>query len=182
MTTSPVSNQSIYQDLRTFHQNRSSDLKQLGQALQSGDLDSAQQVFDALVALGQGGPFSNAEPFRRSDRVSDFNAIGQALQAGDLRGAQLAFATLQATWGKQQTSPPVQQSPATVVTLGTMPPTFQPPQTMPPTIEPQGTMPPTFAPPESKPPATQTQGTMPPTFNPRTISVGVFGRNLDAQA
>lgn len=203
MTTSAVSNQSIYQDIRAFHQNRSNDLKQLGQALQSGDLNAAQQAFDALTALGQGGPFSNAEPFRRSDRVTDFNAIGQALQSGDLNGAQSAFATLLATWGKHQTSPPVQQSPAAVVTFSpvpptfqppsantpatqvqwTMPPTFQPPQIMPPTIEPQGTMPPTFQPPEGIPPATQTQGTMPPTFKPpEAISVGSLEKSFEAEA
>ena len=79
MTTSPVSNQTIQQDVRAFHQTRSSDLKQLSQALQSGDLNGAQQAFDALVTLGQGGPFSNAEPFRRSDRVADFNAVGNTI-------------------------------------------------------------------------------------------------------
>src|SRR5215470_17944416 len=54
------------------------------------------------------------------NRSADLNAIGQALQSGDLNGAQSAFATLLATWNKPQTAPP--PSPATVVTLGPMPP------------------------------------------------------------
>jgi hypothetical protein len=86
MTTSPVSNQSIHQEIRAFNQSRNSD---------------------------------------------------------------------------QQTAPPSQESPATVVTLGPMPPAFQPPAT-----QPQGTMPPTFKPPVTKPPATQMHETMPPTFQP----------------
>lgn len=183
MTASPVSNQSIYQEIQTFHSNRSSDLKQLGQALQSGDLNASQQAFDALVTLGQSGPFNNAEPFRRSDRVADFNAIGQALQAGDLSGAQSAFATLLATWGKQQTAPPAQQSPAVVVTLGPMPPTFKPPDTNPPATQVHWTMPPTFQPPETKPPAIEPQGTMPPTFKPpEAPSVGSVQAGFEAEA
>lgn len=203
MTTSPVSNQSIYQDVRAFHQSRSGDLKQLSQALQSGDLNAAQQAYDSLVALGQGGPFSNAEPFRRSDRVTDFTAIGQALQVGDLNAAQSAFATLQATWSRYQTTPPVPESAATVVTLSPMPPTFAPPETKPPATQPLDTMPPAFKPPQSNPPRTQRDETMPPTFKrpetkpaateahrttpptfkpPHAISIGALGANFETEA
>ena len=99
MATAAVSNVSIFQEIRNFYQDRRSDLGQLSSALQGGDLNAAQQAYNELVSLGQGGPFSNAEPFSRSDRASDFEAIGQALQAGDLAGAQTAFANLQDTFG-----------------------------------------------------------------------------------
>jgi hypothetical protein len=168
MSTSPVSNASIHQEIQAFNQNRRSDLQQLGQALQSGDLAAAQQAYNALATLGQSGPFSNAEPFHRSDRVSDFNAVGQALQAGELASAQSAFATLQSTFGRHQTQPPVnQEPPATVVTLGPMPPVFQPP-TLAPTIEPGSTMPPVFQPP-TLPPTIEPGSTMPPVFQPPTL-------------
>src|SRR5882672_3622764 len=37
---------------RDFYHQRAADLKQLGQALTSGDADAAQQAYDALTALG----------------------------------------------------------------------------------------------------------------------------------
>jgi hypothetical protein len=94
MSTAAVSTTSIYQELQTYFQARSSDLKQLGQALQSGDLAGAQQEFSAIQNLGQNGPFANGNAFKVSQREQDFAAIGQALQAGDLAGAQQAFAQL----------------------------------------------------------------------------------------
>jgi hypothetical protein len=97
MSTAAVSPSSIYQELQTYFQARNSDLKQLGQALQSGDLAGAQQEFSAIQNLGQGGPFANGNEFRSNQRQEDFNAIGQALQAGDLAGAQQAFAQLTST-------------------------------------------------------------------------------------
>jgi hypothetical protein len=97
MSTAAVSTSSIYQELQTYFQARNSDLKQLGQALQSGDLAGAQQEFSAIQNLGQGGPFANGNEFRSNQRQQDFNAIGQALQAGDLAGAQQAFAQLTST-------------------------------------------------------------------------------------
>ncbi len=113
MSTTAISSSSIYQELQSFYQNRQSDLKQLGSALQSGDLSGAQQAFNALSALGQDGPFANSEPFSKSSRAQAFDAVGQALQAGDLAGAQAAFATLTA----KQSSSPSTPTPATVVTL-----------------------------------------------------------------
>ena len=85
---------SIFQELQSFYHNRQADLKQLGSALQSGDLAGAQQAYSALAVLGEGGPFANSEPFSKSSRVQAFNAIGEALQAGDLARAQASFATL----------------------------------------------------------------------------------------
>jgi len=101
MSTTPVSSSSIYQELQSFYQSRGADLKALGDALQSGDLAAAQSEYSQLAALGQSGPYGNAEPFSRSDRAQDFEAIGQALQSGDLAGAQAAFAQLQGTFSHQ---------------------------------------------------------------------------------
>ncbi len=104
MSTSAVSSSSIYQELQTFYQSRQSDLQELGSALQSGDLQTAQQEYSQLVALGQSGPFGSTQPFQRPDRASDFAAIGEALSSGDLAGAQTAFANLQQTFGQAQST------------------------------------------------------------------------------
>ncbi len=94
MSTAAVSSSSIYQELQSFFQNRKSDLQQLGSALQSGDLNGAQQAYSTLAALGQSGPYASAEPFYKSSRDQDFTTIGQDLQTGNLAGAQAAFAAL----------------------------------------------------------------------------------------
>jgi hypothetical protein len=112
MSTGAVSSLSIFQELQGFYQNRQTDLKQLGSALQSGDLAGAQQAYNTLAALGQSGPFSNSEPFSKSSRVQAFNALGEALQAGDLARAQTAFATLTGNESKSATS-----EQATIVSL-----------------------------------------------------------------
>src|SRR5258706_73460 len=101
MSTAAVSSLSIFQELQSFYQSRRADLKQLGSALQSGDLNGAQQAYNTLAALGQSGPFANSEPFAKSSRAQAFDAVGQALQDGDLGGGQAAFANLSATFGKQ---------------------------------------------------------------------------------
>jgi len=101
MSTQAVSGLSIYQELQSFFQNRRADVQALGDALQSGDLNAAQQAYNQLASLGQSGPFSNTEPFGRADRAQDFEAIGQALSSGDLAGAQAAFAKLEKTFGHQ---------------------------------------------------------------------------------
>jgi len=114
MSTAAVSTSSIYQQLQTYFQARQSDLQQLGQALQSGDLAAAKQEYSAIQSLGQSGPFANGDPFKVSQREQDFAAIGQALQSGDLTGAQQAFAQLKGTFQHQRsTAPP----PAAVVNL-----------------------------------------------------------------
>jgi hypothetical protein len=102
VTGSPVSNNSsIYQQLQTYQQQRQADLAQLGQDLQAGNLNAAQQDFDTLTTLGQSGPNKNGQTFSQADRAQDFQAIGQALQSGDLAGAQSAFASLQSTFSQQ---------------------------------------------------------------------------------
>ncbi len=148
--------ESIYQQRQEFRQERKADLAQLGKALQSGNADAAQQAYDALVALGQKGPFRNAEPFQRADRAQDFTVIGQALQSGNLAGAQQAFLALAQTFDNHRTPGPVPLPPLFIssptTTAGgirpphhTTPPTTQPPTTLtPPTVVPRH-QPPTIA-------------------------------------
>ena len=114
MSTAAVSSVSIFHELQSFYQTRQADLKQLSSALKSGDLAGAQQAFQALAVLGEGGPFANLEPFGNTNRASAFNAVGEALQAGNLAQAQTAFATLT---GSQ--SPAAVQTPAAFVDLST---------------------------------------------------------------
>ena len=114
MSTAAVSTSSIYQELQSYFRQRGSDLQQLGQALQSGDLAGAQQEFSAIQTLGQSGPVANGDPFISSQREQDFQAIGQALQSGDLAGAQQAFAQLESDLHPQKSAEP---QPAVVVNL-----------------------------------------------------------------
>jgi hypothetical protein len=103
MSTSAVSNSSLYQQLQTYFHTRNSDVQQLGQALSSGDLTDAQTAYNNIATLGQEGPFAQGNAFYSQTRDQDFNAIGQALQSGDLAGAQQAFAALKATGRNAQT-------------------------------------------------------------------------------
>lgn len=103
MSTTAVSTPSIYQELQAYFQQRRSDVRTLGQALEAGDLAAAQQEFNAIQALGQGGPFASGDAFQLSQRQQDFAAIGQALLAGDLSGAQTAFAQLLASFHHRRT-------------------------------------------------------------------------------
>jgi hypothetical protein len=114
MSTAAVSSLSIYQEIQAFNQSRQADVKQLGSALQSGDLNGAQQAYQALAVLGEDGPFANAEPFANSNRAQAFNTIGEALDAGDLGRAQAAFAALTTRGNPASASQP---TPATVVNL-----------------------------------------------------------------
>jgi hypothetical protein len=114
MSTAAVSSLSIYQEIQAFNQTRQADLKKLGTALQSGDLNGAQQAYQALAVLGEDGPFANAEPFANSSRAQAFNTIGEALDAGDLGRAQAAFATLTTQGNPASASQP---TPAAVVNL-----------------------------------------------------------------
>ena len=108
MSTAAVSSTSINQELHQYFQTRQSDLKQLGQALSTGDLAGAQTAYNNIVALGQKGPFAGGNPFHLTAREQDFTNVGKALQSGDLAGAQQAFGALKATFHKQgqQLDPP----------------------------------------------------------------------------
>jgi hypothetical protein len=116
MSTSAVSGSSINQQLQQYFQTRQSDLQQLGQALQSGDLAGAQTAYNSITALGQTGPFASGNPFWKTNRETDFTAVGQALQSGDLAGAQQAFTTLEGTFRREvgaQNSPSASPAAAT---------------------------------------------------------------------
>lgn len=108
MSTSAVSSTSINQQLQQYFQTRQSDLRQLGNALSSGNLSAAQTQFNNITALGESGPFANGNAFKITGRQQDFTALGQALQSGNLAGAQEAFGALASTFksGGQQTDPP----------------------------------------------------------------------------
>jgi hypothetical protein len=98
MSTAAVSSSSLFEQLQSYFQSRQSDLQQLGQDLQNGDLTDAQQEYSALQTLGQSGPFANGDVFRSSGREQDFNAIGQALQSGNVSEAQQAFEQLESNF------------------------------------------------------------------------------------
>jgi hypothetical protein len=98
MSTAAVSSSSLYQQLQTYFKTRQSDLQQLGQDLQNGDLTDAQQEFSAIQTLGQSGPFANGDAFARTNRQQDFNALGEALQSGSVANAQQAFQQLESTF------------------------------------------------------------------------------------
>jgi hypothetical protein len=71
------------------------DFNQLGQALQSGDLASAQAAFQALQNDASKLK-ADAAASAKSDKVQqDLATVGKALQNGDVSGAQDAFAKLQ---------------------------------------------------------------------------------------
>ncbi|MFZ0816086.1 MAG: hypothetical protein WAM78_11235 [Candidatus Sulfotelmatobacter sp.] len=105
MSTSAISTSVLNQQ---YYQTRQSDLRQLGQALSSGDLAGAQSAFNNITALGQTGPFASGNPFALNNREQDFTAIGTALQSGDLGAAQQAFSNLKTTFqGVRVQDPPV---------------------------------------------------------------------------
>lgn len=108
MSTAAVSSSALNSTLQQYFQTRHTDLKQIGQALSSGDLAGAQTAFNNIVTLGQNGPFPGGNPFKINQREQAFTAIGTALQAGDLAGAQKAFSELGSTFksGGQQVDPP----------------------------------------------------------------------------
>jgi len=112
MSTTPISANSTQSDYQSYFSARNSDLKQLGQALRSGDLAAAQQEFQAIQDLSQSGPFANGVAFQNSGREQAFEGIGKALQSGDLQSAQEAFAHLMHS---HRAHPPVLGGPETPV-------------------------------------------------------------------
>ena len=81
-----------------FKQTRA-DFQSIASALQSGNLDQAQQAFGQLqkdnprLAQLLNSPASGTD----SPRVADLKALASALQNKDLPGAQQAFSALQQT-------------------------------------------------------------------------------------
>ena len=120
MSIAAVSSNLVNQQSPGYFHQRRVDLRQLSQDLQSGNLTAAQQDFNSIQTLAQGGPFASGNAFKTSQRQQDFAAIGQALQAGDVAGAQQAFAQLQSTFQHQGRQ--LDPTPSVVVNLGGSPP------------------------------------------------------------
>jgi hypothetical protein len=108
--TSPATSSGVTASADYFKQRRA-EVQQLDDALQAGDLATAQQDYNNIVALGN-NVLHRDNPFLRADRGLDFNAIGGALQNGDLAGARQAFAALESTYRL----PPATSTPASSAT------------------------------------------------------------------
>jgi hypothetical protein len=107
-------------NLKTYFKERTSEVQQLNQALKSGDLATAQQDYNKIVALGN-HLIQRDNPFFRPNRALDFNAIGGALQNGDLAGARQAYDALQNTYGAKkvpQLAPAVSSSTSSATLAG----------------------------------------------------------------
>jgi hypothetical protein len=81
---------------QNLSQQQKSEFQQLAQALQSGNLSSAQQVFGALT----GGTTSSG--LQSVQLTQDLSKLGSALQSGNLSSARQAYSTIQQNL---QTSP-----------------------------------------------------------------------------
>src|SRR6185369_4141194 len=71
-------------------QSRKNDFQSLTAALQSGNLQAAQQAFNLLTQNG-----SSSGQSKNGTLSQDFQAIGKALQDGDVSGAQKALSSFQ---------------------------------------------------------------------------------------
>jgi len=76
--------------LQSSQKQSQTEFQQLAQALQTGNLSSAQQVFGALT---QNAPSSTA--ILNTQLGQDFSALGSNLQTGNLTTAQKAYAAVQ---------------------------------------------------------------------------------------
>jgi hypothetical protein len=102
--------------LQAYFKARHAEVQQLNDALKSGDLSAAQQIYSKIVALGQ-QVLHKDNPFLRPDRALDFSALGGAIQNGDLDGARQAFAALQSTYVGKLPPGANSSTPPTVVSL-----------------------------------------------------------------
>ncbi|MGA9041819.1 MAG: hypothetical protein WB421_14905 [Terriglobales bacterium] len=76
--------------LQSSAKQKQTEFQQLAQALQTGNLSSAQQVFGALT---QNAPSSTA--ILNTQLGQDFSSLGSDLQTGNLAAAQKAYAAVQ---------------------------------------------------------------------------------------
>ncbi len=156
---SAASSQISGKDFQAYFKVRQPLVKELGQALKSGDLAAAKAAFDKLSDLGEKSGLKN--PFLRQDRAADFSAIGAALKSGDVAAAQEAFAVLKQDLGRHAVAPqpvPPGVLPDVVVTINGGGPTgvatpkptpvAQPPVPTPGKLPPVNQLPPAPAPPE----------------------------------
>ncbi|HZR56067.1 MAG TPA: hypothetical protein VFA74_04275 [Terriglobales bacterium] len=121
MSAAAIANSTVFQPgpLTSFFHERRTDLSQLGQALQSGDLTGAQTAYNTLATLSQNGSFSGSatNPFRNTQRSQDFATIGQDLQNGDLTGAQAAYADLVNSFRKHPANTPAESGAGPAITI-----------------------------------------------------------------
>lgn len=76
-------------NLQNLNQPQQSEFQQLAQALQSGNLSSAQQVFGALIGSTKTSGLQSVQ------LTQDLNKLGSALQSGNLSSARQAYSTVQ---------------------------------------------------------------------------------------
>jgi ribosomal protein S20 len=107
MTVSAISANSYLQNIASSSAQAPSSgastrsaFKSLAQALQSGDLQGAQQAFTTIQSawsarLTQTSPNTQSTNGSNTTVQNAFSSLGQALQSGNLQGAQQAFNTLQ---------------------------------------------------------------------------------------
>lgn len=74
--------------------NRRQDFTELANALQSGNLQGAQQAY-AQLEQSQGAQSASSSSSSNNPITADFAALGKALSSGDLSQAQSAFSQLQ---------------------------------------------------------------------------------------
>jgi hypothetical protein len=75
--------------LQSAKQPQSTEFQQLTQALQSGNLATAQQAFSALTNSTAGSGLKSLQ------LTHDLNAVGSALQSSNLTGARNAYSSVQ---------------------------------------------------------------------------------------
>jgi len=99
MSTSPIGSNSLL--LNSLSQSPSQqlaqDFQQLAQAVQSGNLSSAQSLFNSITqnTSNNSSPLATALNNPDSQIGQDFAALGKAIQSGDTSGAQQDFQKLQ---------------------------------------------------------------------------------------
>ena len=85
-------------NLQTPNQQQRTEFQQLTQALQSGNLSSAQQAFGALTNKASNSGLLSVQ------LSQDLSKLGSALQSGNLAGARQAYSSVQQNL---QSSPPM---------------------------------------------------------------------------
>jgi hypothetical protein len=76
-------------NLQSTNQPQNTEFQQLTQALQSGNMTTAQKAFSALTSSMTGSGLQSVQ------LTQDLNALGSALQSGNLSGAQSAYSSVQ---------------------------------------------------------------------------------------
>jgi len=76
-------------NLPTTNQQQRAEFQRLTQALQSGNLTTAQQAFSALTNSAKSSGIQSLQ------LTQDLNALGSALQSGNLTGARNAYSAVQ---------------------------------------------------------------------------------------